>query len=81
MINTSITVNVASVRPTDKIYSMSCMYINYVCICMSPVSSRPTDGDGELVLVTERRGGRAQRSTESRLPSLLQTQFRVAGEE
>ena len=69
---------VASVRPADGIYSMSSMYVSYAC--SSPVSGRPTDGDGELVLVTERRGGRATRSTKSRLPSLLQTQFRVAGE-
>ena len=69
---------VASVRPADGIYSMSWMYVSYSC--SSPVSGRPTDGDGELVLVRELRRGRATRSTESRLPSLLQTQFRVGGE-
>ena len=69
---------VASVRPADGIYSISCTYINYVY--MSPVCGRPTDGDGELVLVRDLRRGRATRSTQSRLPSLLQTQFRVGGE-
>lgn len=47
---------------------------------MSTVDSRPTEGDGELVLVKELRGRRMRRSTESSLPSLLHTQFVVAGE-
>ena len=47
---------------------------------MSSVHSKPTEGDGELVLVKELRGSRNRRSSESALPRLLHTQFTVAGE-
>ena len=47
---------------------------------MCPGLGKPTDEDGELVLVKELRGGRVRRSTESTLPRFLHMQFSVAGE-
>ena len=65
----------------DSYVVLTYTYITYASIPGMPlVHGKPTEGDGELVLVKELRGSRTVRSTESALPRLLHTQFRVDGE-
>ena len=49
-------------------------------ICVFTVQGRPTEEDGELVMVRELGDHRLKRSTESLLPSHLHTNFRIGGD-
>ncbi|KAI0220634.1 hypothetical protein LSAT2_027880 [Lamellibrachia satsuma] len=49
-------------------------------VCAVEGLYQPAEGDGELVLVKELRGGRVRRSDEWTLPRYLHMQFSVAGE-